>query len=322
MNLINVFDNQVNGIETDFRAEIIAAEMIENNLPSERILIVPLGAMSRPQNKDVASIVSEISDYDNKEYILIKTHKEGLYDKLPEGLFHGAISQISNQSDKQIIDAIKLHRKEEKEARLFFLPLDAAFNSLRVLIALYEKQLDQKFHHNELVNIFSGHWEIFKSLNVRQANVFLQVLPILHTVRDDWPAIENIVEQMFLVPAKISMRRLTNGNAFSQGNNTGVSSTMLGEGQLGVDMITGDIVNEPGSEAVTITFGPLDNETLQQFTGTAAQEKVALQLLDYLLPADADVIIVYDLLPEERSCRLGAPGTKDANCSMGISTYL
>src|SRR3954447_18210165 len=136
----------INAIETDFRAEVIGAEFIENGTPADRILIVPLGALNRPQSKDVEGIEQELSEYDNKEYLLIKTPKEGLYDKLPEGLFHTAISYAPYKTEQQVVEAIKRHRLEEKAARRFFLPFEAGINSARVLSSLYEIQLDKKFH--------------------------------------------------------------------------------------------------------------------------------------------------------------------------------
>lgn len=321
MHLTNIFQSQVNGIDTDFRAEVIASEMIEGNTPADRILIVPLGAMCRPQSKDVDSIFQEISEYDNKEYILINTHKEGLYDKLPEGLFHGTISQVSNQSDKQVIEAIRQHRKEEKDARKFFLPMDAAFNGLRVLITLYENQLDKKFHYNELVNIFSGYWEIFNHLDVRQANIFLQVLPLLHSIRDQWTAIEGILEQLFLAPVNITSRAVSNTHV-SQSKNGFSMNTFLGQSSLGVDLITGSVTHDPGSSEIVITFGPLNSAQLYSFTGPRQQQKVAEMLFDYFFPADADVVIDYDLHKSDRGFQLSTPGEKESNCSMGVSTFL
>lgn len=322
MQLNNIYLSQFNGIDTDFRAEIIAAEMIENNTPADRILIVPLGAMNRPQRKDVDSVMQETSEYDNKEYVLINTHKEGLYDKLPEGLFHGAISHVYNQADNQVVEAIRLHRKEEKEARRFFLPLDAALNSLRVQIALYENQLDKKFHYNELVNIFAGHWEIFKYLDVRQANVFLQVLPVLHSIRDKWSVIEGIFEQLFETKVSISSRTGAGKKPATGGSGFAGISSALGQSVLGVDMITGNVSGEPGSIEIVITFGPITTGQLQLFTGSGNQQHVVEKFCDYFFPADADIAIDYDLQPEERGFRLSGSGEQSANCSMGLSTYL
>ena len=66
--------------ENDFKAEVVAAEMVEHGTASDRILILMIGAMKRTFRKDVEFIAEELSEYDHKEYVLLKTPKEGIYD--------------------------------------------------------------------------------------------------------------------------------------------------------------------------------------------------------------------------------------------------
>lgn len=319
MNLNNLFANELNGITTDFKAEVIAAEIIENNTPADKVLIVPIGAMSRPQNKDIDSVLTEVSEYDNKEYIVIRTHKEGLYDKLPEGLFHNPISYLGDKTEQQVIEGIKRHRIEEKAARAFFLPFDTALFSGRVQIALYENQLDKKFHNNQLINIFSPHWEIFRHLNVLQSNIFLQFLPLIHSIRDDWQAIENLFELIFLIPAHLRVRTITKQDDTKE--DTPVTSA-IGVGSLGIDLTTGSPVDGGGFSEMVIKFGPLSAAQVNNFIGDQQQEKVVLMLCDYLVPADLDIVIEYDLIKSERICMLPKEGETVNNCTMGVSTYL
>jgi type VI secretion system protein ImpH len=321
MYLNNIFSDQSNGVETDFRAEVLAAEMIENNTAPDRVLIVPLGARNRPHRKDVESIVEEVLDYDNKEYVFIKTPREGLYDQLPEGLFHQHIGYVSNKSEQQVIEAIKRHHLEEKAARMFFLPFDVALNDVRVQITLYENQLDKKFHFNQLVNIFSSHWEIFQHLNVLQANIFLQFLPLIHRIRDDWNAIETLFELMFLVPANLQLRSQRK-HPNSNDEDAAVLYSAIGRGVLGVDLTTGDPRDGGEFNEIVITFGPIAADKVNSFTGESKQEAVVQMLCDYLLPADLDIVIEYDFKQSDRSFRLSEPGTISDNCEMGVSTYL
>lgn len=319
MELTSPFQSELNGVGTDFRAEVIAAELIENNTPADRILIVPLGARNRPQRKDIESILEELSEYDNKEYTLIRTHKESLYDKLPEGLFHSPISHDPSRSEQQVIESIKRHRIEEKQARKFFLPFDAGLFSARVQMALYENQLDKKFHSNQLVNIFSAHWEIFQHLNVLQANLFLQFLPLIHMIRDDWDVIETLLEQMFLTQVLLHLRHKKKQN---KSEDSGFLNSGLGNVSLGVDLTTGNPADAAADTEMVITFGPLTNEELKSFIGPLQQEKVAAMLCDYLLPADMDVVIEYDLQVSERAFSLSDDPAHASNCDMGVSTYI
>ena len=321
MELKALFSDEINGVATDFRAEVIAAEMIENSKTGDRILIVPLGASNRPHNKDVEGVEEELSEYDHKEYILIKTHKEGLYDQLPEGLFHTPISYTSDRAEQEIIEAIKRHRLEEKAARKFFLPFDAALNDTRIQIALYENQLDKKFHSDQLINVFSAHWEIFRYLNIYQANIFLQFLPLIHRIRDDWDAIEVFFEMMFLIPVKLEMRNQVK-RLMTEGSVGSLAGTGLGESVLGVDFTTGYYVVGGEFVEMVITLGPMSASRLNKFTGEQQQAKVLLLLCDYLLSADVDIIINYDFAKSDRTFLLSLKDGVGNNCEIGVSTFL
>ena len=318
MNLNNLFDGAVNGVATDFKAEVVAAEMIQNNIPADRIMIVPVGAMHRAGRKDVESVTEEIPARDNKEYYIIRTPKEGLYDKLPENLFHTPISYTSGNNELEVIEAIRQHRREEKAARTFFMPFDVALNHVRIQLALYEKQLDEKFHYNRLVNIFSPHWEIFRHLTIYQANIFLQYLPVIHRIRDDWETIADVLELMFLAPARLELQTIGScQKANEQTRNFIVPG--LGESELGVDFTPGHPLDSGEFSEMLITFGPLTAKKVGEFTGSLQQEKIVHMLCDYLLPADLDVVVNYELAADEQAFVL-ADGSE--NCEMGVSVYL
>src|SRR6478672_3774432 len=105
-------DISVNTLSTDFKADVIAAELIENGVPAEDVILFPLGGFQRPFGKDVETISEDISNTDNKKYYLVKTHQDGIYDILPEGLFHEVLSTKDIKSEKEIADAIERHQVE------------------------------------------------------------------------------------------------------------------------------------------------------------------------------------------------------------------
>ena len=125
---------------------------------------------------------------------------------LPEGLFHHPSPHRSAYTEKEIILSIQQRKAEELSARKFFLPFEATINYLRMQMAAYENRLDKRTHYNELVSIFQDHWEIFRYLDPRQADLFLHLIPIMHDLRDNHPVIETIMEMMFDLPVKISLR--------------------------------------------------------------------------------------------------------------------
>lgn len=302
-------------IETDYKAEVIAAEMVENGVPADRIIIMMLGAMTRTYRKDVAEIVEDLSDFDHKEYFLVKTTKEGLYDMLPEGIFHSLASNRSAKTEREIIDSIKQRRVEEKNARLFFLPFEAAINNLYLQMALYENVLDKSSEYDDLVKMFSGQWEIFQYLDVRQADVFLHILPLIHHLRDDHEAIKEIFELIFLLPVTISLQPQKALRPLRP-----IVST-LNDCRLGINFTTGNAIYDWCEDEIVITIGPMDNEKFNYFMPGQKGDKILTLLCDYLLPVHVDVITKFELNIADKCTRLADKNNAN-NSTLGINSYL
>lgn len=307
--------NYLKKLETDFKAEVIAAEMVENGIPLDRILILMLGAGKRTFRKDVEEIINDISPYDHREYTQVKTHKEGIYDMLPQGLFHSPTVPKSANNEEAILNAMKLHHVEEANARKFFLPFEASINDLRIQMALHENRLDKRLESSEMVDIFTDHWEIFKYLDARQANIFLHLLPLIHEVRDDHRVIETIIELFFLLPAVITLQPSKPIHP-----ETPIFSSFE-DAILGVNFTTGNSIFYSGEDEISITIGPMETGTLQEFIGEGKNEKILRLLCDYLMPVNLDINIEYKLLDEDRTTRL-ADNENNFNSTLGLSTFL
>lgn len=301
--------------DIDLKAEVIAAELIDNNVPAEQIMIRMLGARKRAHNKDVEEIADEISDNNNREYTLITTHKEGIYDMLPQGLFHSPTIPKNATSQEEIIASIKQHRVEESNARRFFLPFEAAINHLRIQMALFENRLDKGTHHNDLVNLFKSHWDIFQYLDTVQSDIFLQILPFIHDIRDDYESAAQVMELLLEVPVSIT------GQLQGPVKNANPVFSSLNDTQLGINFTTGNEIYNGGEDEILLTIGPIDNAILKQFMPDTKNIRLLEALCDYLLPVHVDVTTHFELLDTEKGMRL-ADGEHDFNSTMGLSTYL
>jgi type VI secretion system protein ImpH len=301
--------------DNDFRAEVIAAEMVENGINPDRILILLSGSMKRTFRPDVTSIEDELSEYDHKEYTVIKTSREGIYDMLPEGLFHHATSHKNTQTHTEIIKGIKRRKQEEVNARKFFLPFETTINFLRMQMALYENRLDKRSHYDELVNIFSEQWEIFQYLDTRQANIFLLLLPILHNLRDDFGATETIFEAVFLLPVRVSLKTQL---PFQPPERI---LSKLGDSVIGIDLTTGNENYDEGTDEIHIHISCSNNKKLQQFMPGGRNDKILQLLCDYFLPVHLDTVITFEVETASKITRL-ADSETFYNSVLGADTWL
>ncbi|HEY0271777.1 MAG TPA: type VI secretion system baseplate subunit TssG [Chitinophaga sp.] len=300
-----------NNFNTDYKAAVLAAEMVEAGVDIHQLFIWPVGGGQRNFSKDILSIdwYAPLTGY--KDFICIKSSREGLYDMLPEGLFHPPVPYASTRSPEEVIDQIRLHKQQEKEARQFFLPLEAELNLFRILIELQENKIDKKNIYNDLVEIFRPGWDIFALLDAQQANVFLHMIPFLHHAKGNLERLQNLAGLLLQVPIRIALRPA--GAAAFDGGGCG-----LGESVLGVDMVSGAVFNE-GDDAVEITIGPLPvAQALTFYNGTRA-DKILRMLVGYFVPADVDVSVKVEILPGERAMVLGE---QEATAVLGFSSFL
>lgn len=282
----------LNNFDTDYKAAVLAAELVESGFDIDSLFIWPVGSSRRNFSKDVQSVEWHTPENGHRPLLCIKSSREGLYDMLPEGLFHQPVPYTSTRSTEEIIDQIQRYKEEEKAARRFFLPLEAEINLFRVLIELRENKIDKKNIYDDLIKIFHPGWEIFSLLDQQQANIFLHMIPFLHEAKSDIAKLENLLTLLLQMPAAITFE--------PAGPQQAAHYSKAGECVLGVDMICGDMFDE-GDEAMTIHIGPVPpQKALQLFPGERL-EKIVRWLVAYFVPAEITVRLQTDILPEERT---------------------
>lgn len=298
----------------DFKAETIAAEIAEQGTDPEQILIQMLGSLKRTFSNDVKTVETEIFE-DRKEYTVVKTAREGIYDMLPQSLFHHPTAHKSARSEKEIIAAMKRRRAEEMNARKFFLPIEATINHLRIEMALHENRLDKRSHYADLVQLFASQWDIFQYLDGRQANIFLHLVPIIHDIRDNHTRIEEVMEMMFEVKVAITLR---NQKPLQPAD---LMFSRLAETALGVNLTTGNVQFDEGVDEILLVIGPMDTALYRDFMPGGNSNKILDLLCDYLLPVHADVVTRFEMMEKNRQARL-ADFANDDNCILGQDMVL
>ena len=66
-------------------------------------------------------------DYDASQFLKINISRDGIYDSLPEGIFHYPKTERLNQSVDDMTKEYRSQQKEEENARQFFLPFENEF---------------------------------------------------------------------------------------------------------------------------------------------------------------------------------------------------
>ena len=305
-----------NELDTDFKATVKVAELLESGaIGNDQVAILPVGPQRSAYAKDINSYQTGYSDSLLKERLIVEINREGLYDMLPEGLFHVAPARSAGLSEVEMMADVQLRRNEEKDARKFFMPFEAELNHLRILLEWYENRLDKKTAYSDLSMIFGAEWEEFKLLDNDQRIIWMHLLPAIQQRRNDTVFMGDLLSVLFDIPVCVSV----NPAAIMQIAVEDDMRCKVGNGAaLGTDMVIGNSFVSEGEE-MKISIGPAESERLLAFMPGRPYAKLIDTVTAYLVPVETTVNV--ELITSEAD-RKGSLGADSANTFLGFTVYL
>ena len=142
--MVNAKDikNEINSFFVNLKAEVIVSELLENTeLSNEDITIKNISSFTRGYRRDIID-----ANINTKDKLQINLSRNGVYDALPQGLFHSTVSINSDASYAQMRQKSK---KEEADARMLFAPIENEFFLHKVFIEEEEKKLALEYNSTE-----------------------------------------------------------------------------------------------------------------------------------------------------------------------------
>lgn len=305
-------DIQANTIDSDYKSELVAASLVEQGYNLDRIVIIREGASRRGFAKDIESLNVQFSQNDLLDYLYIKANKEGIYDILPEGLFHQSTYTKKNKDKEDVLDDIKLHRQKEFFARMFFRPFEIEVDRMLIEANLFETRYDKKISNPNFINIFVPYWPILKLLKRKQAIFFMHAISVLHKVRNRYDEIEISMSSILDVPIKIKEVKMPAKEA------SRYFESKIGETYLGEDWVLGKCFDD-GKYDLRITIGPLSAKEMEYFLETATGNTIFDYLCKLFLPGDIFVEKEFIILPKDAEFVLS---NDERVTYLGINTFI
>ncbi len=144
---ISVISNHRHLTSFDLKAEIIFNALLESDIDDSDINIINNSLFFRNFRKDRMDI-----SYDsiNKDTVNFEISRDGFYDILPESITHNYRNRSVNSDP---VEEFKNRKKEEKEARHFFNPLENEFFRSRHLIESFELDFFSNLNSNKIADI-------------------------------------------------------------------------------------------------------------------------------------------------------------------------
>lgn len=304
-----------NELFTDYKAVAHAADLIERDIiAADRIEIIPLGPDKRAFAKDIEETSVYYSEKRRHDRIRIHVNREGLYDMLPEGLFHRPPTGSAGMDEESMIKDIRERREEEKQARLFFTPFDAEINHVRIMTELYENMLDKKTTYSDLSRIFEFGWDEFNLLNKEQSIIWMHLLPEIQQKRNDIDFASKVLTALFNLPIAI-VDATANVKPIKIADDLQIQ---LGSGSLGIDTIIGDSFM-PEHESFNINIGPTSPQELVNFIPGQKNRAILDMAINYLMPVDTEVNVELLTAPDLQETVLSEDGER---AFLGYTVYL
>lgn len=245
---------------SDFKAEVIATQLLADDQDVSKIIIDRLGSTPRTHTKDVYHTYEDISQYNLDKFTILQSFRQSIYEAIPENVFHPPTLGGLGRSQDEIVEEIRKQRKKEGEARTFFKPFEQEAPYLEMQALMLELMYEKKGTYDTLYRLFEQGWPVISQLPYNTALCFIYILPILHEVRGNREWTEKCLAFLTGFPVSIrenyvSGRIETAQEGFTMGNTTlGVSSTFGGvqyDGMFGWDIHIG-----PVPEASTLSVLP------------------------------------------------------------------
>ena len=298
--------NLLQKMELDFKAEVIATQLLSHEQDLSKIIIDRLGNIPRTHTKDVSGIYEDISRFNLDSYTVLQSFRQSIYEAVPENVFHPPTLGGLGRSREEIIEEIKIQRKKENEARTFFKPFEQEAPYLEMQALMMELMYEKKGAYDNLYRLFEQGWPVIKKLPYEMALSFIYILPILNEVRGKKDWIAKCLS--FLTGYSVTIDEIFEPLQVG----ASVSSFTIGKDTLGLTTTFGGR-QQDGLSIWLLSVGPVPSSMAANVLPQSGFYELLDVLLEYMAPANIHVTkkvnITKDaatmLTGDEGSARLG-----------------
>ena len=309
----SILDMHYNKLQTDFKAEAVAVNLLKYHRAVSNIFIDRIGINDRAYLKDIKSISSQYLGFD-EEVLSIKTYREGIYDYLPEGLFHPPSFNGSRKNVESVVNEIRKQKRVEEDARKFFMPFELEIFFTEISALLKEYDFDLASDTDSLLTVFSELWPVVKMLDKKNAYIFIHILPFFHQIRGDKKWFERCMTSFLKVPVEITFSPNVIDRIEEEDD-----SILLGNSRLGVTYIPSG-KHMDGERNWVVNVGPIPYDEIKRYIPGNSFRNVLQALYDYCLPVNVD--IEENFITEKKEYSFMLEDNERNSNRLGFSTFL
>lgn len=295
----------------DVRAEVVVGELQDNHLQPQDIVVEMANSFSRSFSRDILH-----AELDERQvyhpYVVLSLSRDGLYDRLPEGIFHPFTPQRQQPTVKEMVENYKRQQEQERQARRFFQPIEHEFFQQRVFLEQREKHLLFEAFGKDADQLFLSFWHIDATLPQPAVNKLVRLLPYMYRIAGNIALVRQCLQVMLEEPVDICWDR-------SPQVVEGDAGVALGDCRLGVDTMVGETFYSDMAK-LRVTIGPIQQRRIYDYLPWQSYGRLLSVAYGFLFAADVEVETV--LLPHEREKEVVMDDSVRQQGLMGYNFYL
>jgi type VI secretion system protein ImpH len=295
----------------DLRLEAILAELLDYGYAFDDFLIQPVGLFARRYCRDLGTVRHEDFERAHRPVVrlVLEVHREGLYDALPQQVFHepGSGSPDGARSTTALVEGIRAQRRKEQATRRFFLPFEQEFFRCRVRIEQEERRYFTTVSARWFNETLARFWGIAEAgLPAGPLTNLLYLLPLAHAVAGDLTRTQWCFESVLGHAVQLRVvaplcHPLPAGEAPPSAL---AARATLGSLSLGCDLVlSGDFQDtQPALEVRLLGLSVADLEAYLRHDWPA---KALALLCEYFIAFETDVVVHYEMALTTPTFQLG-----------------
>ncbi len=297
---------ELGSVYENLKAETLLAEIQQSTETTmDDFVISNRGTFSRAYRRDIIDVDDVL--YGNR--LTLNLSRNGLYDILPEGLFHKP--QV-NKEGESYTSRRKNVKEEEQNVRLLFAPLENEFFYQRLNIERKERELLDNFY-NLKDDFLIQFWNLDTSIPRPYMLQLLQLLPHSSKISGDIELTRLCLEKVLDEKVSFELRYVDRN---INGTDICIESSTVNF-QLGVDSVLDGESYEVVVPKLVVGIGPISKEKANTYLKEGGVSKFIEAFYAYFLPMELEAethinvkkdvgFLLDDTLPSR----------------MGITTYL
>jgi hypothetical protein len=293
----------------DVRTEAVMNQALKSQVRPEDFVILPNGHFYREYRQDLMG-VDRLEDNRRYDWLQLRLSRIGLYDLLPEGLFHQSSPGNRQHSAAEMAAASKLDKKKENSVRKFFQPLEHQFFLQRIQLEAAEEKLLEGIDGHLLNDYFFEFWQLPKGLPLKAGALLVLLLPYAHRISGNLDLMQDCLE--ILLHEQVAISTYRPGTSFADSAPPGLGNAMLGN-----DLVCGQTFEED-YPCLLYTIGPLQHTSPASYIAGGEQELLLQVFNNFFAPVEADIRIDLEIDPAKAAIRLSG----EESPILGYSTTL